>query len=257
MLEHPAPVVETPLRLEAAGTAALCYTVSMHRPIFIFVFFLWYTSRPTLAQEPAYFHIQVFDAETGRGVPLVELTTVNNIRHITDSAGNIAFAEPGLMDQEVFFHVASHGYEFPKDGFGNRGRKLKTTPGTKATVKLQRVNLAERLYRITGGGIYRDTVLLGLDTPIRQPFLNGKVVGSDSVVNALYRDRLYWFWGDTNRPAYPLGNFQVSGATSDPPNLIDPARGIDLDYFVDDNTGFAKQMAPVVRGQTWYAPIRL
>ena len=73
-----------------------------------------------VAKEP-YFHIQVVDAETGRGVPLVELETVNNIQLVTDSAGNIAFLEPGLMDREVFFRVHSHGYEYPKDGFGFRG----------------------------------------------------------------------------------------------------------------------------------------
>jgi hypothetical protein len=34
----------------------------------------------------------------------------------TDSNGIVAFFEPGLMDQKVFFHVRSHGYEFAKDG---------------------------------------------------------------------------------------------------------------------------------------------
>src|SRR3954470_12051679 len=100
--------------------------------------------------EP-YFHIQVVDAETGRGVPLVELETVNNIQHVTDSAGNIAFFEPGLMGREVFFYVRSHGYEDPKDGCGFRGVRLKVTEGGSATIKLPRINIAERLYRVTGG----------------------------------------------------------------------------------------------------------
>ena len=69
------------------------------------------------------FRIQVVDDETGRGVPLVELTTVNNIRYFTDSNGIVAFDEPGLMNQSVFFHVQSHGYEFPKDGFAEVSRK--------------------------------------------------------------------------------------------------------------------------------------
>ena len=43
------------------------------------------------------------------------------MRYVTDSNGIIAFDEPGMMGQEVFFHVASHGYEYPKDFFGNRG----------------------------------------------------------------------------------------------------------------------------------------
>src|SRR5687768_5976063 len=55
--------------------------------------------------EPLPFHIRVTDESTDRGVPLVELKTVHNIRLVTDSAGNIAFSEPGLMDRSVFFFV--------------------------------------------------------------------------------------------------------------------------------------------------------
>jgi hypothetical protein len=51
------------------------------------------------------FMIKVVDAETGRGIPLVELMTTNNIKYYTDSAGNVAFDEPGLMNQSVFFHL--------------------------------------------------------------------------------------------------------------------------------------------------------
>nr|WP_201723833.1 hypothetical protein [Rhodopirellula sp. SM50] len=62
-----------------------------------------------------YFVIKVVDQATGRGVPMVELKTVNHVRYYTDSAGLVAFDEPGLMNQSVFFHVWSHGYEFPAD----------------------------------------------------------------------------------------------------------------------------------------------
>src|SRR5439155_13100977 len=79
-----------------------------------------------------YFKITVVDEDTGRGVPLVELRTVNNITLDTDSNGVAAFHEPGLMDQTVFFHVKSHGYEFAKDGFGIRGKALKVTEGGSA-----------------------------------------------------------------------------------------------------------------------------
>src|SRR6266540_7570254 len=58
-----------------------------------------------------WFKITVVDEQTGRGVPLVELRTVNNISLWTDSKGISAFDEPGLMGQEVYFHVKSHGYE--------------------------------------------------------------------------------------------------------------------------------------------------
>src|SRR5438105_733028 len=73
------------------------------------------------ADAKDYFAIKVVDDETGRGVPLVELRTVNALRYYTDSNGLVAFREPGLMDTDVFFSVASHGYEYSADGFGFRG----------------------------------------------------------------------------------------------------------------------------------------
>jgi hypothetical protein len=174
-----------------------------------------------------YFKIHVIDEQTGRGVPLVELRTVNDLRFFTDSSGVVAFQEPGLMNKTVFFHVSSHGYEFRKDSFGYRGQKLKVVAGEQATLSINRINIAERLYRVTGGGIYRDSVLVGESSPIQHPVLNGLVLGSDSVVNTVYRGKIFWFWGDTNRPSYPLGNFHVPGATSDLPadGGLDPAIG--------------------------------
>src|SRR5690242_2000008 len=69
----------------------------------------------------SYAEILVIDKQTGRGVPMVELETVNSMRFVTDSAGRIAFDEPGLIGRELFFHVRSHGYEADKDGFGIAG----------------------------------------------------------------------------------------------------------------------------------------
>ena len=198
------------------------------------------------------FAITVVDSKTGRGVPLVELKTVHNVRLVTDSNGVAAFREPGLMDQTVFFHVSSHGYEFPKDGFGMRGTRVKVTPGGSVTLKIDRVNFAERLYRLTGAGVYRDSVLVGAKVPIQEPLLNAQVFGSDSVMNAIYKGKLRWFWGDTLRPSYPLGNFHVPGAVSElPPRGLDPDAGVDLTYFKDD-TGFAAKTCEMPgQGPTW------
>jgi hypothetical protein len=191
-----------------------------------------------------YFAIQVVDSRTGRGVPLVELRTTNNIRCFTDSNGIVAFLEPGLMDTEVFFFVESHGYEHPKDGFGFRGVRLRTTPGTTAVVQIDRINIAERLYRVTGQGIYRDSVLVGRHVPLKNPTINGQVMGQDSVDTCLYHSRLFWTWGDTGRPSYPFGHFAMAGAASDLPGKggLDPAVGVDLDYFVDKD-GFSRPVA--------------
>ena len=207
------------------------------------------------------FVIQVVDAQTQRGVPLVELRTVNEISYWTDSQGIVALREPELEGQNVFFNVESHGYEFPADGFGIRGQALLVERGKSATLKINRVNIAQRLYRITGGGIYRDSVMAGRSVPIEHPLLNALVIGSDSVEQVAYRGKLYWFWGDTLRHGYPLGNFHVPGATSDLPGQggLDPGAGINLSYFLDapgDETpstkGFAKGTAKMPgEGPTW------
>jgi hypothetical protein len=207
----------------------------------------------SLAAADRPFAIVVVDEATGRGVPLVELRTVNDIRLWTDSAGVAAFDEPGLAGKEVFFHIKSHGYEFPKDGFGYRGQALRVVPGGEAKLTIQRLNVAERLYRITGAGIYRDSVLLGRSVPLRKPVLNGDVLGSDTVETAIYKGKIRWFWGDTNRPGYPLGNFHTPGATSLLPadGGLDPALGVDLDYFTDAR-GFAMETAKMPGdGPTW------
>ncbi|MBE0537576.1 MAG: hypothetical protein IH624_18075, partial [Phycisphaerae bacterium] len=155
--------------------------------------------------EQAGFFIRVVDETTGRGVPLITLKTTNHLSWVTDSAGVAAVIEPGLMGQQVFFHVAGHGYTYPADGFGYRGARLDVRPGAWAQVKVKRVNIAERLYRVTGEGIYHDSVLAGQKTPLAAPLLNGQVMGQDSVQTCLYRGKLYLFWGDTAKPSYPLG----------------------------------------------------
>ena len=206
-----------------------------------------------LAEAGEPFAIEVVDAKTGRGVPLVELRTVNEIRLVTDSRGIAAFDEPGLTGRNVYFHATSHGYEVAKDGFGFRGKAFDVVAGGRGRLAIERVNIAERLYRITGAGIDRDSVMVGDPTPIRQPLLNAGVLGSDSVQSAVFRGKMHWFWGDTNRSGYPLGNFHTPTATSRLPvdGGLDIEAGIDLEYAVDAD-GFA---APSARmpgdGPTW------
>jgi hypothetical protein len=219
---------------------------------FVFVASL-FASALLAADATAPFAITVVDDQTARGVPLVELRTVNDIRCWTDSNGIVAFNEPGLMNQKVYFNIKSDGYESGKDGFGYRGVALDVKPGGSATIKLKRLNIAERLYRITGQGIYRDSILVGAPVPLKEPVLNAQVLGQDSVQMAEYRGKLYWTWGDTNKASYPLGHFGTSGATSLPPGKggLDPAKGVDLTYFADAS-GFSRPMyGPKGDGMKW------
>jgi hypothetical protein len=200
----------------------------------------------SIAAPADYFRINVVDADTGRGVPLVELKTTNDVKYITDSNGIVAVNDPELLGQKAYFSLKSHGYEYPKDGFGNRGTALNVTAGGQASIKIKRNNIAERLYRITGSGIYRDSVLTGAPVPIKSPLLNGLVMGQDTVHAVPYKGNIFWLWGDTNRPSYPLGNFFTSAATSVPPTKggLNPSVGVDLTYWVD-NEGFSKKMIPL------------
>jgi hypothetical protein len=206
------------------------------------------------AAELPFFGIQVVDDQTGRGVPLVELESVNHLKFVTDNGGWVAIHEPGWMGEPIFFHVRSHGYEYPKDGFGNAGVLLVPAPGKKSTVRLRRINIAERLYRVTGEGLYRDSLLLGEPAPLAEPLGSGKVAGQDSAFALLYAGKIHWFWGDTSRMRYPLGHFWMAGAVSDLPAAggLDPARGVNLRYFTDED-GFSRPVCRlgVETGMIW------
>lgn len=207
-------------------------------------------SSPLPAAAPRPFGIQVVDEDTGRGIPLIELRTVNDIRCVTDNAGWIAFSEPGLMDRDVWFYVSGPGYTKEKDGFGYVGLRVTPKSGGTTTLKLKRTNIAERLCRLTGQGLYRDSELLDLPQPL--PNLNpGGVMGSDSVNATPYRGKVFWLWGDTNVPQYPLGNYRTTCATT-PPDAS-PERGIAFDYFMDSaNPKQLRKMMPMdAPGAVW------
>ena len=79
------------------------------------------------------------------------------------------------------------------------------------------------------------------------------MLGQDSVLTALFEGKIFWFWGDTNRPGYPLGNFHTPGATSERPGKggLDPAQGVNLSYFVNES-GFARPTCEMPGpGPTW------
>ena len=186
------------------------------------------------------FALRFVDAENGRGVPLVRARVLGE-EHWSDSQGMVAFCNPDRLDSELSFSVFSYGYGLTS---GDSSVSLVAARGESQTVSLTRTMLAERLYRITGAGIYRDSILLGLSTPLARPVLNGLVAGSDTASTAVYRGKLFWMWQDTDRLAYPLGNFRGTSALSmlEQAGGLSPHAGVNLDYFVDAD-GFAKPMS--------------
>jgi hypothetical protein len=196
------------------------------------------------ARAQEYFAVQVRDAQSGRGLPLVMLR-VGDQEYYTDSNGLVAFNSPGLLNQNVTFAAASYGYQ-------GSNATLQTTPGTTGELTLSRLQRAERLYRVTGKGIYQDTVQLGLTAPLAHPLLNANVKGQDSVQSIVYNGQIHWFWGDTLYDV-GFGNFRTAGATSQLPGAggLSPAVGVNLNYYVDAG-GSAKQMMPLTQpGPVW------
>ena len=216
--------------------------------------FLLLFTNVTLADESQFFEIRVVDRSTARGIPMVTLTTVDDVRYVTDNAGRIALFEPELEDQTVFFSVRSPGYTMTADGFGIEGVRVRVNAGKAFTVTIDRTNIAERLYRVTGRNRYVDSLRLGYDVPIKQPVISGGVIGQDSVQAAVYNNQVQWFWGDTNRLSYPLGLFRTAGATSALPqdSGVKHSLGINFKYFCDE-TGFARRMVdvPEKEGVVW------
>jgi hypothetical protein len=198
------------------------------------------------------FWIRVIDHETGRGVPLVQLSTLRDgIRFWTDSNGVAVIDDAALDGRDVIFTITSHGYEFQEQILDQPAKRVHVQPGRSVEFKIRRINIAERLYRITGADIYRDSLLAGVPVPIAQPLLNGGVTGQDTNISVPYGGKLFWCYGDTFGLA--AMNFSASCATSQLPGKggLDPAIGINLTYFVDEN-GFSRKMLPLPRpGIVW------
>ncbi|HEY0061475.1 MAG TPA: hypothetical protein VGC21_05100 [Telluria sp.] len=168
--------------------------------------------------------IRVFDKRTARGIPLVVLTFPSGDQ-TTDSQGILAYCNPDHMGA-LTVPVASHGYQ-------GKTVPVQARPGGVAQIELESTFAAERLYRVTGQGIYRDSLLLGLTIPLQNGALNGQVVGQDSVISAVYKNKIFWTWGDTDNLSYGLGNFSSPAATSLLPGAggLAPGRGVDLTYL--------------------------
>lgn len=193
--------------------------------------------------------IEVVDKDCGWPVPLVELQTLHDVRFVTDNTGLIAFDLPELMGKETWFEVKGQGYQIKKDGFGYSGIRFTPMPGQVHRVEVERTIIARRLGRITGGGLFGESQKLGAE----QTWQESGVLGSDSVQNAVYQGKLFWFWGDTTLPKYPLGIFDSTGATTSPQPLasFEPPLRLTLEYF-RDKQGVPRGLAKMPgQGPTW------
>ncbi len=201
-----------------------------------------------VAEERSGFGIQVIDEATGRGVPMVMLRTRNEIDLVTDSAGWVVFDEPGLLGRRVFFSVRSPGYVFAAGDPGVSGLALDTRAGTTAEVKVMRADIAERMYRATGQGIYREATRLGLEVPLPRPNLNGEMVMHGSAQAAMYRGKLFWVWCDAAGFRGAPDATVVAAATSDfsASGGLDPSLGIHFEYLSERGV-FANDVAGSVR----------
>lgn len=197
----------------------------------------------------ASFGIQVVERENGWPVSMVTLRTTHNLVWVSDNAGWIAVDQPELMGRDVYVHLEADGYERAPDGFGFRGARFFVEPGGTARLEVDRTAIARRLGRLTGAGRFAHSQRLGLE---RDESDSG-VFGCDSVQLAVHQGRLFWLWGDTTLPHYPLGLFHASSATTPlrPPSGFRPPIRIRFDYF-QGPAGRPRNVAEMPgEGPTW------
>jgi len=193
--------------------------------------------------------IVVTDEQNGWPVSQMELITTHNVRFVSDNAGVVAFDLPELMGQEVWLTVRGHGYERKADGFGSRGVSIIPESGKTIEIQVTRTALAKRLGRLTGGGLFAEAQRFGQYTELKE----SGILGCDSVLNARHAGKLFWAWGDTTLARYPLGIFQMTGATTSlsPLSKFEPPVHLAFEHF-RDAAGSPRGLAEIEgKGPTW------
>ncbi|GEM_PF-467061 len=222
------PGGEATVEVQRTGTAPAC--TSEAQTILV---------RDGLPGPQGTFGVTVLDPSTARGVPMIELHSGDR-RWVTDNAGRVAIFDPDVLETTAEVRVVAHGYT-------GEPSTIHFEPGGRLQLEVRRLLPAERLYRLTGVGMYRDSDLLGFAAPLAEPLLNAQVAGLDSSHSAVHDGRVFWLWGDTLRPSYPLGHFRTTAATSLLPadGGLAPDVGVDLTYFANED-GFARPVADFV-----------
>lgn len=205
------------------------------------------TGRAANGMEPC--RVEVVDKENGWPVPLVELRTTSDVVLVTDNAGLVAIDQPDLLDREIWFNVAGHGYGVRPDGFGSRGVRVTPRGGETVRIEVERSIIAKRLGRLTGAGLFAESQKLGE----RPDWQESGVFGCDTVQVANHRGKRFWLWGDTDLPYYPLGVFDSTSATSaiKPLEKFEPPIALQYDYFRNEK-GVPRGVADFPgAGPTW------
>ena len=207
---------------------------------------------------PPPFYIQVVDQETGRGVPLVLITTQDWVVWWTDSNGIATISESDLQPDpstgrsgDLWIYVSTWGYTDPANDPDAEfpGHGITVTPGSSARIELQRDILAERLYRFTGMGVFQDSLLAGIETPLADVTHAANVAGQDSTQVAVYKERAMYIFGDTLLRFDPFGVFSSTGASTTLD--VNASSFLELEYFSSDNGTSPAQMVPVDDWFTW------
>ncbi len=203
------------------------------------------------AAEP--FRVEIVDRENGWPVPLVELRTTSHVSFFSDNLGLVAIDSPELMDREIYLTVSSDGYGLKPDGFGNAGVRVTPKSGGKVRIEVERSIIAKRLGRLTGAGLYAEGGKLGIPPLLPET----GIVGCDSLLVTPYRGRLFWLWGDSGVPGYPLGIFDSTAAMSGlrPLASLQPPIALAYDYF-RDGKGAPRGVAKIPgSGPTWLSAV--
>jgi hypothetical protein len=193
--------------------------------------------------------VEIIDKENGWPVPLVELRSTHEARHVSDNLGLIAIDDPELLELDVWFHVKGHGYGVPKDGFGYEGVRTTLKAGGTFRINVERRNIAKRIGRLTGAGLFAEAEKLGI-----APLLpDTGVFGCDSVLTTRHDGKLFSLWGDTTLPGYPLGVFNSTAATTplDPLKKFEPPLAMPYNYFRDEKNKPRGVAVIPGEGPTW------
>lgn len=205
---------ETPVVLQARGTvrADSDCTPPIDHAAFL-------TATGDVPAPGQMFTLLVTDRVTGRALPGAIVITPHRT-YVTDSSGAAAIYETGLMNTHASIALAADGYMLAP-------ASVDVVPGLTRTLSIEPDpdQIAVRLYRLNGPGIFRDRVLLGQST---SQGVNADMMSQDGPMTAVYRGNLYWTFGDTNHQRADHSNYRGSAASSS--LTADPERWFPLTY---------------------------